>query len=384
MESINKSCSSCITYPGDKEPMVEISRSDTNNMERYRYILETIFDNPYEGILVTDENGYIAMINRAYCEFLGVDSSDVIGKHVTEVIQNTRLHIVIKTGKPEVFQLQKINDRNIMCNRIPIIQNGELIGAYCHILFQDNSDMKALAKRITYLQSELENYKNELKIRQETRYNIDSIIGNSKKIRELKDTILRVAQTHSTVLVRGESGTGKELVAQSIHNSSLRSRHPFIKVSCAAIPESLFESELFGYTQGAFTGAQRGGKAGKFELANGGTIFFDEIGDMPLNMQIKILRVLQEREVERLGSTKSTRVDVRVIAATNQDLEKLVEANKFREELFYRLNVVTINVPPLRERMEDIHILAEYLISKLSRILGCEKEFEFQDSGGIM
>lgn len=360
--------------PEQKESILGSFNDVSNNSGKLRCIYETIFDNPYEGILVVDENGYIVMINRAYCEFLGVDAYEVIGKHVTKVVQNTRLHIVIKTRKPEVFQLQKINDRNIMCNRIPIMQNGKLIGAYCHILFQDTSDMKALAKRITYLQYELENLNSKLNLNRETKYNINSIIGNSSKIRELKDTILRVSQTQSTVLIRGESGTGKELVAHSIHNSSLRCSRPFIKVSCAAVPESLFESELFGYTDGAFTGAQRGGKVGKFELAHGGTIFLDEIGDMPLNMQVKILRVLQEREIERLGATVPKKVDVRIVAATNQKLEELVKQKKFREDLFYRLNVVTINVPPLRERKEDIQVLVEYFISKLSRTLGCEKK----------
>ncbi|MGI6486621.1 MAG: sigma-54 interaction domain-containing protein [Tepidanaerobacteraceae bacterium] len=344
-----------------------------NRSDDYQYILETIFNNPYEGILVVDKSGYIVMMNRAYGDFLGIDPHVVKDKHVTKVIENTRLHIVVKTGKPEVFQLQSINDRNIVCNRIPILRNGKILGAYCHILFQDTSDLKALAKRIAYLQSELEYFKNELKHDQGTRYNIDCIIGNSPKIRQLKDTILKVASTQSTVLIRGESGTGKELVAHSIHDSSPRSSRPFIKVSCAALPESLFESELFGYVDGAFTGAQKGGKAGKFELANGGTIFLDEIGDMPLNMQVKILRALQEREVERLGSTKLKNIDVRVLAATNQNLEELVEKKRFREDLFYRLNVVTINVPPLRERKEDIPILAEYFISKLSRILGYKK-----------
>ncbi|NLJ34463.1 MAG: sigma 54-interacting transcriptional regulator [Firmicutes bacterium] len=342
---------------------------------KYWYILETIFDNPYEGILVVDENGYIVIINNAYVEFLGLESAnDIIGKHVTEAIDNTRLHIVIKTRKPEVFQLQTINNRNILCNRIPIMQDGELIGAFCHILFQDDSDLSALAKRIAYLQSELEYYRDELAYPSGARYTIDSIVGNSKKVRELKKEILKVASTQSTVLIRGESGTGKELVAHAIHNSSLRSQRPFIKVSCAALPESLFESELFGYTEGAFTGAQKGGKIGKFEAADGGTIFLDEIGDMPLNMQVKILRLLQEREVERLGAIKPKKIDVRVIAATNQNLEELVKEDRFRHDLFYRLNVVTITVPPLRDRLDDIAILSEYFISKLSRTLGFEKK----------
>ena len=197
--------------------MVECLKKEFNKSEKLQYILQTIYDNPYEGILVVDEHGYIVMINRAYCEFLGVDSNEVKGKNVKDVVENTRLHIVIGTRKPEVFQLQKINNRNILCNRIPIMQNGELIGAYCHILFQDTLDLKALAKRIAYLQSELEYYKNELTHHQDTRYTIDSIVGNSIQIRELKESILKVAGTQSNVLIRGESGTGKELVAHSIH-----------------------------------------------------------------------------------------------------------------------------------------------------------------------
>jgi len=172
------------------------------------------------------------------------------------------------------------------------------------------------------------------------------------------------------VLIRGESGTGKELLAHAIHNLSPRRSCPFVKVNCAAVPENLLESELFGYEEGAFTGAKKGGKPGKFEQAHGGTIFLDEIGDMPLKMQVKILRVLQEKEVERLGSTKTINVDVRVIAATNRNLERLINERKFREDLFYRLNVVNLEIPPLRERKEDIPLLADFLVKKLCKSLG--------------
>ncbi|MCL6635411.1 MAG: sigma 54-interacting transcriptional regulator, partial [Peptococcaceae bacterium] len=198
--------------------------------------------------------------------------------------------------------------------------------------------------------------------------------GRSPRIEMLKAVAVKVARSASTVLLLGESGTGKELFAHAIHNASPRCLGPFVRVNCAALPENLLESELFGYQEGAFTGAKKGGKTGKFELADGGTIFLDEIGDMPLNMQAKILRVLQEREIERVGGSRPVKVDVRVIAATNRNLEEMVRKKQFREDLFYRLNVVTMEIPPLRERVEDIPLLVDFFLKKLARRLGCGRK----------
>ncbi|MCL6611365.1 MAG: sigma 54-interacting transcriptional regulator, partial [Peptococcaceae bacterium] len=199
-----------------------------------------------------------------------------------------------------------------------------------------------------------------------------NLIGSSPVMVKLKETVRRVAQGPSTVLIRGESGTGKELLAHAIHSGSPRRFGPFVKVNCAAVPENLLESELFGYREGAFTGARKGGKMGKFEQANGGTIFLDEIGDMPMSMQSKLLRVLQEKEIERLGENVPRPADVRVVAATNRPLEELISEGRFRQDLYYRLNVVSLVIPPLRERMEDIEELAMHFISKFNVEFGLD------------
>ncbi len=208
---------------------------------------------------------------------------------------------------------------------------------------------------------------------------VEGVVGRSKRIMEVLELVHRVAPTSATVLLMGESGVGKELIAKAIHFLSPRAEKPFVAINCAAIPENLLEAELFGYEKGAFTGAYSS-KKGKFELANGGTIFLDEIGDMPLSLQTKLLRVLQEKEVERIGATKPVKVDVRIIAATNRDLKKLVEEGKFREDLYYRLNVVPIYIPPLRERKEDIPVLVKHFLDQFSREYGKELEI----SGEVM
>lgn len=201
-------------------------------------------------------------------------------------------------------------------------------------------------------------------------FTFDDIIGNSPGLREVVDLAKQVASSDSTILLQGESGTGKEMFAQAIHSHSNRNNGPFVAINCAAIPRDLVESELFGYEAGAFTGAKRGGRPGKFELVNGGTIFLDEIGDMPLETQVKLLRVLQQKQIIRVGGQKAIPIDIRVIAATNKDLGQEVERGNFREDLYYRLNVIPINIPPLRERGEDLVILASHMVEKLSRQLG--------------
>ena len=249
--------------------------------------------------------------------------------------------------------------------RMPIIKDGEVVGAVGKLMFRDVKDLKVLARKFNSLQSELEYYKEELRKVQGGKYTFDSIIGSSEKMEWLKAIGIKAAKGSSTVLILGESGTGKELFAHAVHTQSPRRYNPFIKVNCAAVPENLLESELFGYDDGAFTGARKGGKPGKFELANTGTIFLDEIGDMTMSMQAKLLRVLQEREIERVGATKTLKVDVRVVAATNRDLEQMIEQGEFRQDLYYRLNIISLNIPPLRERREDILPLCSNLLKKI-------------------
>jgi PAS domain S-box-containing protein len=340
------------------------------NIREYKEILEIILENAYEGIVVVDAEGFITMFNKAYGEFLGIDPATVIGKHVTQVIENTRMHLVAQSGQEEIGDIQHIQGKDMICQRIPIFKKGKLVGAVGKIMFKDIKDLTLLVNKVNHLQSELEYYQNELKRVQGARYNFQNIIGETPGFKQVKEMAYRVSHTNSTVLIRGESGTGKELFAHAIHNESPRRTGPFIKVNCAAIPENLLESELFGYEEGAFTGAKKGGKVGKFEMANGGTIFLDEVGDMPLNMQVKLLRVLQEKEIERVGGNKPIKVNVRVIAATNRMLEELIRQEKFRSDLYYRLNVVELVIPPLWERRGDIPLLVEKLLKKISFELG--------------
>jgi len=336
------------------------------DVKRLKSTLESILESLHEGIVVVDKTGSIIMMNKAYCEFLNLDPQTVVGRHVADVIPNTRMHFICQQGKAEVNELQKIKENTCVVSRIPIIKDGEIIGAVGNVAFKDIKELKSLVGRISKLESELEYYKEELFKAYGGKYTFDSIVGSSEKMKWLKSIAAKAAKGTSTVLILGESGTGKELFAHAVHNASRRQLGPFIKVNCAALPENLLEAELFGYEEGAFTGARKGGKPGKFELANGGTIFLDEIAEMPLAMQVKLLRVLQEREMERLGGTKTTKLDIRVIAATNQDVEKMIEQHQLRQDLYYRLNVFTLHIPPLRERTEDIPLLCQMLLKKIN------------------
>lgn len=336
--------------------------------------LETVFEDAFECIVIVDADGYIMMMNQAYANFLGIKVEEAIGKHVTEVIENTRLHIVVKTGEPEIGQIQRIRGHDTVTIRIPVIRDGKIVGAIGKVIYKDVKEVELLYKNLEMAKKELDFYKERLRKVKGEYYGLDRIIGNSERIRELKNTIVRIANTDSTVLITGESGTGKEVFANAIHEMSYRRDNNFIKINCAAIPENILESELFGYEDGAFTGARRGGKIGKFELADKGTIFLDEIGDMSFNMQAKLLRVLQEKEIERVGGSTPKKIDVRIIAATNQNLEEKIKKGEFREDLYYRLNVVRLNLPPLRERIEDIPLLCEYFLKKYNEKFGMSIE----------
>lgn len=334
----------------------------------YKDILNTIIENAYEWLVIINEDGIITMMSKGYKEFLGDLTPE--GKHVSEVIDNTKLPHVVKTGKSEIGEIQIIRGQQVIASRLPIFKNGKIIGAIGKVIFKDITDFYDMSKNIRMMEKEIKYYKSELKKQRTAKYSFSDIVGKSRHIEEVKNLCKRAAMSDSSVLLRGESGTGKELFAHSVHNASERADGPFIKVNCAAIPSELLESELFGYEGGAFTGASKQGKPGKFELANNGSIFLDEIGDMPLSMQVKLLRVLQEREIERVGSTKSKPLDIRIISATNKDLEAAVRNGEFREDLYYRLNVLNIFIEPLRNRKEDILPLTEHLLKKLSSQMG--------------
>ncbi|TKI57771.1 PAS domain-containing protein [Brevibacillus antibioticus] len=338
------------------------------NLQQMSKLLEVVFENAHEPMIVTDKDGKILLLNRSYREFLNVQ--DVIGQPVTDVIENTRMHIVGQEGVAEIADIQQIKGQNMIAHRIPIMDEGKVIAVLGTVLFQDVQELTALAAMVAQLKDELTYYKKELRRRMGATYHFDQIVGYSQKLQELKGFSLKVAKSDSTVLITGESGTGKELFAHAIHAESKRKMGPFIRVNCAAIPDSLLESELFGYEEGAFTGAVRRGKKGKFELANHGTILLDEIGDMPLPLQAKLLRVLQEKEVERVGAVRTTPIDVRVIASTNSDMLQSIKEGKFRADLYYRLNVVSLSIPPLRERLEDLPELVSNLLKQLGESTG--------------
>jgi PAS domain S-box-containing protein len=326
-------------------------------------LYKIIFEQFYYWLVVTDKDGIIVLMNKSYCEFNHVTQEEAIGKHVTEVIENTRMHIVAKTGIPEIGQVQEINGSHMLADRVPIHnKDGELIGVVGSVVFKDIADLDSYVKKVALMEKELEYFKKELKKARGTENTFDNIIGESQILKETKDLALKVAKSKSSVLILGESGTGKELYANAIHNASYRRDFEMVRLNCASIPHELLESELFGYEYGAFTGAKKEGKLGKIEIADKSTLFLDEIGDLPLTMQAKLLRFLQEKEIEKIGSTSIKKVDVRVIAATNKNLEEMIRNKTFREDLYYRLNIFKIEIPPLRERKTDIPILAKFLL----------------------
>lgn len=362
--SINESeCTTTIDY--------KLYSKMKKDIKYYKSVLDVVNKVLYtinECIVVVDENGIIIMMSECYKKF--INCKDPEGKYVGDVIKDTMLHRVLKTGNIESGEVQKINGKQVITMRIPLKKEDRIIGAIGKIMFKDVNDFYFLYGKLNKSKNTHKCYDNKSEKNRRAKYFFKDIVGDSSESNSIKNLAKKSANTNSNVLIVGESGTGKELYAHSIHNASNRRLGPFIKINCGAIPAELLESELFGYEDGAFTGAKKGGKKGKFELANGGTIFLDEIGDMPMCMQVKLLRVIQEREVEKVGGNILKKIDVRIIAATNKNLEKLVEKNKFREDLYYRLNVIRINVPSLRERKEDILLISDFLVKKVSDRLG--------------
>ncbi len=329
-------------------------------------------------VLLVGADEHILFMNKSYGQFLGIEPEAVIGKHVYEVIENSRTPLVLKTQKAEYADRHKYNNgkvkgKEIIVHRIPIVENGKSLAVFGLLMFTSIEDLMALAEKNQRINNELDYYKTKIQELQSSKYALENILGSSPAISFLKENILKVATIRQTVLITGESGVGKELIAHSIHHCSERHDRVFVRVNCAAIPENLFESEFFGYMGGSFSGASKSGKMGKFELANLGTLFLDEIGEMPLFMQSKLLRVLQEKEITRIGGNRTIPVDVRVIAATNRNLEQMVREGKFREDLYYRLNILNIKAPSLREHPEDIPEMTEHMLEELYQENGIRK-----------
>lgn len=332
--------------------------------EKYYQILEAVQD----GICVFDKDGIITYVNGSYNEITGEDLKEGIDIHAISPNGN-RIRVLEKGQKILGAISPKKSGNSVVANIVPIIVNQQITGGISVV--KNLSEVQQLVDRISQLSAKTEYLEEELNRRQKLNPAFNRIVGVSNKLYDAMRLAAKTADNHFNVLIRGESGTGKELIAEAIHYSSDRAGQPFIRVNCAAIPENLLESEMFGHVKGAYTGAIRT-KVGKFELADKGTIFLDEIGELDKGMQAKMLRVIQKKEFQRIGDDRTITVDARIIAATNRNLEELVERGEFREDLYYRLNVIPIWLPPLRERKEDIPVLAEHFLNKIAKELGCE------------
>jgi transcriptional regulator with PAS, ATPase and Fis domain len=354
-----------------------------------------LFSSMSQGMFLIDRSGRIVWVNEGYRRFLpalGFSDLDQFQGHMVEdVIPNTQMRRVLETGEPVLVDLLTNKAGTFVVSRLPLREErpdgqggviGEVIGAIGIVLFDHpQTTLQPLLAKFALLQRDLDEARRELatqrgraarsgELPRQAKYSFASFIGSSPAAVEVKRHARRAAQSSSPVLLLGETGTGKELLAHAIHGASARAAGPFVTVNIAAVPDTLLEAEFFGFAPGAFTGADRRGREGKFKFADGGTLFLDEIGDMPLSLQAKLLRALQEGEIEPLGSNKLVPFDARVIAATSRDLPALVREGKFREDLFYRLNVLPLRVPPLRERRADIPALVEALGEDIAQRTG--------------
>ncbi|MCK8058667.1 MULTISPECIES: sigma-54-dependent Fis family transcriptional regulator [unclassified Fusibacter] len=327
--------------------------------------LDMMLNHTNEWYVIVDAVGTIIAISQAYKEFIGAENPE--GRFVGDVIENTRMHLVLETGVPEYDQVQVIRGNKMIASRVPLIVDGKVRGAIGKATFKDIDDLYTLYNRVKKNHKEISVYVELGKGVNRPKYTFEHISGAGCTTKCTKELAKKAAKSESNVLIVGPSGTGKELYAHAIHGASHRSKGPMVMVNCAAIPENLLESELFGYVKGAFTGASQSGKKGRFELAHRGTLFLDEIGDMPLDMQAKLLRVIQSKEVDPVGGEVPIEVDVRIIAATNRNVEQLVQRGKFREDLYYRLNVMRIDLAPLKKRKEEIPQIAKDVLMKLSQ-----------------
>ncbi|SMC57751.1 sigma-54 interaction domain-containing protein [Papillibacter cinnamivorans] len=332
--------------------------------------LLTQFIESLDAFAVLNKEGKYLYVSPNWVKTSGVPSNIALAKYVWQVVPDTHSMHVLETGEPVLGEVVNIQGIQAFTSYMPIMKNGVVDGCFIFVILTGMEKALAFTRRVNQLSTELEFYKQELSRERGARYGINSIIGNSSSIQRVKAQIAQAAKSSSTVLIDGETGSGKELIAHAIHSLSSRRQSNFVRVNCSAIPSELMEAEFFGYVGGAFTGAAKKGKIGRFELAGGGSIFLDEVNLLSPTMQPKFLRVLQEQEIDPVGGDKSIPIDVRVIAASNIPLEPLVEEGKFRSDLFFRLNVIRITAPPLRNRKEDIPLLVESLIKRLNSQLG--------------
>ncbi len=336
--------------------------------------LDAIFESSYDGLYITDGEANTLRLNEAFERILGVTAAECVGRNMKDLVaegvySRSGTLLALEKGEAVTITLQSRIGKTALVTSTPIHdEHGNIILVVTNV--RDISELNELQEKLGYAEGLSRFFQSEL---QELKLRTQCVV-HSTKMRELIAMVVRIATVDSTVLIQGESGAGKELVANTIHSNSNRRQQPMIKINCGAIPENLLESELFGYEPGAFTGASKQGKIGLFEIAHNGILFLDEIGDLPLGLQVKLLRVLQDKEILRVGGTKPIKVDVRIIAGTNYNLQEMVEKKLFRNDLFYRLNVIPVTVPPLRERREDIPILAKHFLEGFNEKHGLNKK----------
>ena len=364
-----------------------ISSENLDNQDKKRRLLEignfsadrladwclAVLDSIRDAILVVNDSAIIQYVNPAYTRITGIPENRAVGSKLLEVHPDAELLKVMQAGKPKLATIKFFCNIDIVSDLIPIVIAGTIVGGVT--IFRQIEDIDRLSEEIKYYKQIKNHLQTVINQVYSAGYQFKDILGNSSIIRETIRLAQKIASGDNDILIYGESGTGKEVFAQSINNAGHRPPGPFIPISCAALSPSLIESELYGYEDGAFTGAKKGGKAGLFEIADGGTIFLDEIGELPLELQSKLLRTLQERKIRRIGSNMESSINVRVIAATHRDLKSMIREGKFREDLFYRLNVMSIHLPPLRDRIEDIREIANFHLKKTAAKMGKSMEF---------
>lgn len=327
-----------------------------------------LFESMSEGVVLSDLNYKVVFVNEAYCRYARLKRQEIIGRNIYDIRPGSYLTEIYRTKKPIHNVLRGFNNIESYCDYITVMVNDELIGGF--VVVKDVLMVRELSLKLKEREEKISNLSTAVNAAYRVKNRFEDLSGIHNSLKKVVELGRKAASSDSYVLLLGESGTGKDLIAQSIHNASRRRHKPFVDINCAALPEHLLESELFGYIGGAFTGANKEGKMGLFEVAEGGTIFLDEIAEMPMNLQAKLLRALEERRIRRIGSDKNINVDVRVIAATNQDILSYVKQNKFREDLYYRLAVFVIEIPPLRERKEDMVEIIERFVQRQQDKIG--------------
>lgn len=333
-------------------------------------VVRFIFANKFESMAIVNEKCEVEYLDNATERFFGIPHASAKGKYINDVIPESGLRDVLRSKTAHIGQVFQVQGQRRIVSRYPLMNRGKMVGAFGKVILHSLEELERVRGEANRLKRRAINAERKILNEYKTKYSFKDILGKSDKIKRAVDMASKMAKAGADVLIQGESGTGKELFAQAIHSENRRNATPFVRVNCPAIPFEMAESELFGYEKGAFTGAKESGKPGKFELAEGGTIFLDEMGALPISIQAKLLRVIQEREIERLGGQKLIRLNFRLIAATNTDLNTMIEQGRFRADLYYRLSKGFLHVPPLRDRPEDIPIYLKHFLNILTGRIG--------------